>query len=105
MNRSFQLLQYALVGISALALCFALFCWNEARKEVVYLCGNFTSGVTHKSVMKQLATANYLDVTLTNTEYGARIISDSAVSLRMYRCNIDLDTDGEVITASVSGWF
>lgn len=92
---------------SLLGVCFivCLFYWNEARQEVVYLCGNFSAGVSKQRVMKQLATANLLEVTQSTTDYGIRVVSDSAVSLRMYRCNIDIGTDGKVITASVSGWF
>ena len=88
-----------------ISLIISVFFWSEARSEVVFLCGNFSAGVTEQSVLKQLGTANWLDVTQQQTAYGSRIISDSAVSLRMYRCNIDIGNDGKVITASVSGWF
>ena len=88
-----------------ISLIVAVFFWSEARSEVVFLCGNFSAGVTEQSVLKQLGTANWLEVTQQHTDYGRRIVSDSAVSLRMYRCNIDIGTDGKVITASVSGWF
>ncbi len=94
-----------LISLLAVSLVLSSFFWNEARKEVVYLCGNFGTGVSQQSVMNQLATANLLDVTQLTTDYGIRVVSDSAVSLRMYRCNIDIGTDGKVITASVSGWF
>lgn len=31
---------------------------NEARKEVYFLCGNFTAGVSEDSVKRQLSTAH-----------------------------------------------
>ena len=32
--------------------------WRIAKDEIFYLCGNFSSGVTKSSVVRQLETAN-----------------------------------------------
>jgi hypothetical protein len=47
--------------ISAIALLLGAIVygsvWNEARKEVYYLCGNFSAGTAYKEVIRQLDTA------------------------------------------------
>ncbi len=49
------------VAIAAIALLITItFYWIEARREVIYLCDNFTPGVSKKSVLRQLDTADLL---------------------------------------------
>jgi len=83
------------------ALFVAAFAWNESRKEVVYLCGNFTRGVSGESVRRQLDTGIFLNYQSSETPSGSRIEMHSKYNLSVYRCNIDLDADGNVIEARV----
>ena len=51
--------KYRIIIINVIVIAFlaiAVFYWNEARKEVIFLCGNFTKGVSQSSVIKQLQT-------------------------------------------------
>jgi len=82
-------------------LFFAAFAWNESRKEIVYLCGNFTSGVSEDSVRKQLDTGEFLTYQSSVTPSGSRIEAHSKFNLSVYRCNIEFDADGKVIEARV----
>jgi len=82
-------------------LFVAAFAWNESRKEIVYLCGNFTGGVSEDSVRRQLDTGEFLTYQSTGTASGSRIEAHSKFNLSVYRCNIDFDADGKVIEARV----
>jgi hypothetical protein len=75
------------------------FYWNEARKEVVFLCGNFTRGVTQTSVLRQLDTGNFLRYRLQKDSAGSRIVVDSGLTFGVYRCVIEFDRNDEVISA------
>ena len=91
--------------LSVLALFAALFVaalvWNESRKEVVFLCGNFSRGVSEDSVRRQLDTGQFLTYQTAVTPTGSRIEVHSKYNLSIYRCNIDFDADGKVLRASV----
>jgi len=82
-------------------LFIAAFAWNESRKEIVYLCGNFTRGVSEESVRRQLDTGEFLTYRSSVTPSGSRIEAHSKFNLSVYRCNIDFDGDGKVIEARV----
>ena len=84
----------ALVGLLALA-----FVWNEARKEVVFLCGNFAPGVDQQSVVRQLDTGHFLRYRIEQVEDERRIVADSAWTLSIYQCVVELDDNGIVIEA------
>lgn len=72
------------------------FFWNEARKEVVYLCGNFQAGDTEQNVMRQLGTANLLRIEI-STKAGMKLVAaDSVLNLGGYRCEILLSPEGIV---------
>lgn len=75
--------------------------WNESRKEVVYLCGNFGKGVSEDSVRRQLDTGNFLTYQSVSTPSGRRIEVHSKYNLAVYSCNIDFDDDGKVLEARV----
>lgn len=75
--------------------------WNEARKEIVFLCGNFSEGVSEDSVVSQLDTGNFLTYQKRASASGSRIEVDSRLTLGMYRCIIDLGPDGLVRAAWV----
>lgn len=76
--------------------------WNEARKEVIYLCGNFTEGVTLDSVRRQLDTGTFLRYAEHPTVGGRRIVVDSRLTRGFYTCVIDMDKSGRVIRARSS---
>lgn len=73
--------------------------WNEARKEVVFLCGNFAKGVSFKSVQRQLDTGNLLRYRTEKSPSGSRITVNSLYSLNYYTCSIEFDLKGEVLDA------
>lgn len=79
-----------------LIVVVAAFFWNEARKEVVYLCGNFISGIEESSVRRQLDTANLLGYQSEETATGRQIVAQSVFNLNMYQCVVYLDQDGIV---------
>lgn len=83
-----------------LATAVAVFVWDEARKEVVFLCGNFESGVTRESVLRQLDTGHFLRyVVMSQPDSGTRITVDSAYHFGFYVCDIELDENQVVIRA------
>lgn len=95
----------ALVAAGAVALLLtfgaAAFVWDEARKEVVFLCGNFAPGTTERSVIRQLDTASFLRrERLVETE-STTLVVDSAWNLGRYRCVIEFDEDAVVMRAGV----
>lgn len=79
-----------------IAVLVAVFYWNEARKEIVFLCGNFEKGISEESAVRQLNTGNFLQYHIKKIPSGKRIIVDSAYNLSMYKCVIDLDQDEKV---------
>lgn len=93
-----KLIWVAVAG-TALVLAVAAFTWNEARKEVVFLCGNFQPGVAESSVLAQLDTGHFLRYRSEETASGRRIISDSIYTLSAFRCVIDVGEDGLVSVA------
>ena len=87
--------------ISSLAVVCCLliiygFYWNEARKEVFFLCGNFAPGVTKADVTRQLDTANLSNYAVANTDKGSSILFSSQVNFSFYQCNIEIDKKGLV---------
>jgi hypothetical protein len=75
------------------------FYWNEARKEVVFLCGNFTGGVSQSSVLTQLQTGNFLRYQVKGTETGNRISVESVIGFGAPRCLIEFNKQDKVIQA------
>ena len=70
-----------------------------ARNEIYYLCGNFTSGVSHSSVVRQLETANLSDYKVEETEQGKRVTYSSVLHLNLVRCEITFAEDEKVSQA------
>ena len=95
------MLKTVLVILGVVALALVGFVWNEARKEVVILCANFTPGVPEEGVVRQLETGHFLRYRGNGPKDGGKIIVDSAFNLGMYTCVIDLDTDRIVVRARV----
>jgi hypothetical protein len=77
------------------------FFWNEARKEIVFLCGNFKPGTTQESVLRQLKTGELLRYRTKNMQFGKRITVESVYNLYMNRCIIDMDSSGVVMDSYV----
>lgn len=75
------------------------FYWNEARKEVFFLCGNFSVGVTQSSVLEQLQTGHFLKYQVEREAGASRIIVDSVLAPGTPRCLIDFDREDKVIQA------
>ena len=84
------------IVLTVVAALVAGFYWNEARKEIVFLCENFERGVSEQSVIRQLETGNFLRYHTELAPSGKRIIVDSAYNLSMYKCIIDVDRNGKV---------
>ncbi|MCL1074441.1 hypothetical protein [Shewanella dokdonensis] len=82
-------------------LLTGLFVWREARNEVVFLCGNFTPGVSKTSVLKQLATGEFLRLSAQHMTNGSRIVADSPYTLGHYRCVIEFDANDKVRRAGL----
>lgn len=76
-------------------MLFAFYC-NEARKEVVYLCGNFSEGVTQESVLRQLNTLHLANFSVTENDSNSLIVMDSKLTLGAYRCVIEINEQGRV---------
>ena len=84
------------VGLLLLMLwIYALFALS-ARNEIYYLCGNFKSGVSYSSVVRQLDTANLSDYKIEETEQGKRITYSSMLHLNLVRCEITFAEDEKV---------
>ena len=77
-------------GLSLAVIVFG-FVWNEARKEVVFLCSNFGPGTSAQSVITQLNTGSFLRYQK-KTDSGINIIYvDSAFNFGRYKCVVELD--------------
>ena len=90
------------VGLSPLLVLGAVgLLVNESRKEIKHLCGNFVLGVSNQSVLTQLSTGEFLRYSIEASPAGSRIVVDSLLTATLYRCVVDFDADGLVISASV----
>lgn len=85
---------FSLAALTAVAV--AVFFWNEARKEIYFLCGNFTPGITEASVRQQLDTGDFLQHRTTTTASGSRITVNSWYTLKTVSCTIEIGKDNVV---------
>lgn len=99
--KSTRLLPALLALTGAMLIAAAIFVWNEARKEIIFLCANFTAGVPEESVIRQLKTGNFLRFRRETRSLGSRVVVDSAYNLGVYICLIELGPDGNVIRSYV----
>ena len=84
------------VGLLLLMLgIYALFALS-ARNEIYYLCGNFKSGVSYSSVVRQLDTANLSDYKIEKSEQGKRVTYSSMLHLNLVRCEITFAEDEKI---------
>ena len=84
------------VGLLLLLVGTYTFFTLAARNEIYYLCGNFKTGVSYSSVVKQLETANLSYYKLEKSEQGMRVIHSSALHLNLVRCEITFAEDEKV---------
>ena len=76
------------VGLLLLMLGIYALLALSARNEIYYLCGNFKSGVSYSSVVRQLDTANLSDYKIEKSEQGKRVTYSSMLHLNLVRCEI-----------------
>lgn len=92
-----------LLTSAGIGLLFALivigFVWNEARKEIVFLCSNFGPGTTEQSVITQLDTGSFLRFQRETHSGKNRIYVDSAFNFGLYSCVVELNQGLVVIEA------
>ena len=85
-----------LVGLILSLLAIYVFFGLSARNEIYYLCGNFKSGTSYSSVVRQLDTANLSYYKIETSEQGKRVIHSSALHLNLLRCEITFAEDEKV---------
>lgn len=91
-----------IVAIAAIALLVVTtFYWIEAKKEVMYLCDNFTIGVSKQSVEQQLNTADLLAWDTHFIANGSRIIAQSPLHLGITQCRIDFNQYDYVVFSAL----
>jgi len=91
-----------IVAIAAIALLITTtFYWIEARKEVIYLCDNFTPGVSKKSVLRQLGTAELLLWDTTFIANGSKIKAYSPLHLGYMQCSVEFNKQDIVVFSIV----
>ena len=84
------------VGLLLFLIGIYVFFALSARNEIYYLCGNFKSGVSYSSVVRQLDTANLSDYKIEKSEQGKRVTHTSALHLNLIRCEIIFTEDEKV---------
>jgi hypothetical protein len=84
------------VGLLLLLLGIYAFFALSARNEIYYLCGNFKSGVSYSSVLRQLDTANLSNYKIEKSEQGKQVTHSSAIHLNLVRCEITFTEDEKV---------
>lgn len=87
--------------LAVAALIAVTFMWTEAKKEVLYLCDNFSPGVPRESVFKQLDTANFLAYETRITTSGSTTVARSPLHLDGLHCRIYFTKDERVAHAQV----
>jgi hypothetical protein len=98
-------LKYAVSTALVVSILIYGFFVNEARKEVFYLCGNFASGVSMKSVTRQLDTATFSDYKVKKNGEGEAILFSSALNFRVFQCSIQFNQERVVTHAAYLGIF
>ncbi|WP_397472044.1 hypothetical protein [Rheinheimera sp.] len=93
-------LKFIALSISTLGFLVFGFYANEARKEVYYLCGNFTKGTAYSSVIRQLNTISLSEYKVENLQQGKRVILSSALHFHLLSCNIEFNPQEKVVAVS-----
>lgn len=97
------MIKSALLGFAILLVIIGGIYVNEARKEVYYLCGNFSMGSHKTDVIRQLKTGTFLHYTEHNTATGSQLYVNSNVSLQLATCTIIFDQQRQVLSAVFKG--
>lgn len=87
-------------AISILGLAVFGFFANEARKEVYYLCGNFSKGTAYSSVIRQLNTVNLSEYKVANLPQGKRVSHSSVLHFHLLSCDIEFNPQEKVVAVS-----
>lgn len=87
-------------AISILGLLVFAFFANEARKEVYYLCGNFSKGTAYSSVIRQLDTVNLSEYKVEKMQQGKRVIHSSVLHFYLLNCDIEFNPQEKVVSVS-----
>lgn len=91
-----------IVAIIAIALLIAATVYAlEARKEVIYLCDNFTPGVSKSSVERQLNTTNLLVWDSTFLANGSRTVAYSPLNFGYIHCRVEFNRQDTVVFSVV----
>lgn len=99
-NNNVAKVKILIAVMSALTLIVYGFFANEARKEIYYLCGNIKADVSYSSVIKQLDTANLSTYTIENVSSGKHVVLSNLVHLYLLRCDIKVNSQDVVNSAS-----
>lgn len=91
-------LKFIAPAIGVLGLLVFGFYANEARKEVYYLCGNFSKGTVYSSVTRQLDTINLSQYKVENLQQGKRVIHSSALHFHLLSCDIEFNSQDKVVS-------
>ncbi|WP_156420370.1 hypothetical protein [Rheinheimera sp. EpRS3] len=97
-SRIMQKLKFIAAAITISGLLVFGFFANEARKEVYYLCGNFSKGTVYSSVIRQLNTVNLSEYRVENLPQGKRIIHSSVLHFHLLSCDIEFNQQEKVIS-------
>lgn len=93
-------LKFIVLSISILGLLIFGFFANEARKEMYYLCGNFSKDTAYSSVIRQLNTVNLSEYKVENLPQGKRVIHSSALHFHLLSCDIEFNPQEKVVSVS-----
>lgn len=93
------------ITLIALAITIAVVAagvlWNEARKEVIFLCGNFSPGVSKQSVLRQLNTGHYIKINSSTLDGSEVMIASSVMPLVWTQCAITFSPQESVTSATL----
>ena len=89
-----------LTGLLLLLVGTYTFFALSARNEIYYLCGNFKSGVSYSSVVRQLETANLSGYKVEKSEQHKRVTHSSELHLNKVRCEITF-TEHEKVSYAI----
>lgn len=87
------------LAIAAIVLLILLsFFWNEARKDIIYLCGNAYPGIAKQTIIRHLNTSSLLQYDDNNVEFGSRVTANSLLHFGMFECEIEFNKADLVIS-------
>ncbi len=76
--------------------------WNEARKDILYLCGNFMQGDTREDVVRQLNTSNLVQHHTDVFATGSKLVASSYLHLGVFTCTVEFTRQGRVVAATAN---